>query len=201
MIKKLLFFVICFMGMQTVLSQEILATVTAEALPVHLLRKEDSPVLQLLPKETFLYAEQHNAAMVKVLFYAEKGNVWTEGYLAQRGIHYLSNGTKAEKTRFIIAYLTRFNEVAALKKNDLQPAFSLNLMIDMILEQTCVYKNTVIARLFMQSLLAVYDTLDEKQLYAVEELYHCQKELVEELVASEKNTFARTRIQQLIKEF
>ena len=200
MIKRLLFFVSFFMSMQTVFSQEILATVTAETLPVHLLRKEESPVLQILPKETFLYAELHNAAMVKVLFYADEGKVWTEGYLAQKGIQYLGNSTKAEKTRFIIAYLSRFNETAALTKESPQLTRPLNLLIDMILEQTCVYKNTVIARLFMQSLLTLYDTLDEKQLYALEELYQCQKELVDEMVSNEKNTFARTRIQKIIQE-
>lgn len=182
-------------------SQQILSINQEENAKVYLLRKEDSSVLKLLDTGEVVLAEESPASMVKVLFYEAASQAWTAGYVHQKSLHYLGSATKAEKTRFSLSYLQNLITNLSLSREvSPQAAASYNLLIDLFLEQSCTQKNASISKLFVASLFGLFDPNDEKQVYALEQMYGCQKACVDEALSKEKSIFVRDKIESIIQE-
>lgn len=194
--KKLYFLFSLLLTTVAGFAQQIIAQTTSQSVPVYLLRKESSPLLETLNNDVLLYAELTHFALVKVKFYKASQAAWTEGFVAQDQLRYISSANDAEKSEILTQFLRRYLQGEVLRNT--LPLPSYNLIIDMCLEQSCEQQNTVLARLFLESLFLRYESLDDKQIFAIEELYQCQKSIVDAALSNEKSTFVKEKIQAII---
>lgn len=172
---------------------------TLNQTPIYLMRKTDSSVIATINPDTFFYSEDSNASIIKIKFFDFDEQNWRDGFVENKNIRLFSNAEKSEKTRFVINYLRDFNKKFVQNKiTNEQININLNPLIEEIIYQTCVNKNQVVVKFFTQTLSNIYATLDEKQIYALEEMYRCNPESVLKNLEGEK---AKNEILKIIESF
>ena len=172
---------------------------TLNQTPIYLMRKTDSSVIATINPDTFFYSDDSNASIIKIKFFDFDEQNWRDGFVENKNIRLFSNAEKSEKTRFVINYLRDFNKKFVQNKiTNEQININLNPLIEEIIYQTCVNKNQVVVKFFIQTLSNIYATLDEKQIYALEEMYRCNPESVLKNLEGEK---AKNEILKIIESF
>lgn len=172
---------------------------TLNQTPIYLMRKTDSSVIATINPDTFFYSEDSNASIIKIKFFDFDEQNWRDGFVENKNIRLFSNAEKSEKTRFVINYLRDFNKKFVQNKiTNEQININLNPLIEEIIYQTCVNKNQVVVKFFTQTLSNIFATLDEKQIYALEEMYRCNPESVLKNLEGEK---AKNEILKIIESF
>lgn len=159
-------------------SQEILNFSIQES-PAFLIRKTDSSVVGYLKSETFFYSEDSNASIIKIRFYDKEEATWKEGFIENKDFKTFSNENNANKIKFVTNYLKEFNTKIRENKID-NKVFNatLNPLINEIIQLSCKFKNRILIKVFIETISEIHPNLDEKQLYALEEIYACNKQIV-----------------------
>lgn len=182
-------------------SQDVLSIVFEQPVAVYPVRSIESNSIDVLKPNDLLYIEPTQATMSKILFYSQSQKGWREGFAEHKFLQPISTASKSDKIRFCISYLKDFNRLAAhtpLESEYL--ANNFNLLIDVFLELACEHKNPPVTRFFIEALLHISYTYDEKHLYALEELYQCQRTTFLELL-NKTDTSTQNKIKELMQEW
>ena len=76
-------------------------------------------------------------------------------------------------------YLKEFNTKIRENKIDIKDFnATLNPLINEIIQLSCKFKNRILIKVFIETISEIHPNLDEKQLYALEEIYACNKQIV-----------------------
>lgn len=198
---KSLYSLLLIISSQIVMSQDVLSIVFEQSVPVFAVRSSDNAPIDELKPNDLIYIEPSSASIVKIQFYSKTQNGWREGFVEQKFIQTISSSTKADKIRFSVSYLKDFVKLSSQNKlSSDYLANNFNLLIDDFLELSCQHKNPPVTKLFVQSLFSLYYTYDEKHLYALEELFHCQKGIFNELLYT-TDSHTKQKINEYIKEW
>lgn len=199
--KKLFFLIIVFLIGNHAQSQEILSIVFNQKIPIYSVRSIESATIDELKPNDLIYIEPSTTSLVKIRFYSQTQNDWREGFADQKFIQPIGNSTKSDKIRFSVSYLKDFVKLSSQTKlySDYL-ANNFNLLIDEFLELSCQHKNQPVTRHFIKALFNIDYVYDEKHLYALEELYRCQKATFLELLNKEEAS-VQNKINEYISEW
>lgn len=199
--KKLFFLIIVFLIGNHAQSQEILSIVFNQKIPIYSVRSIESATIDELKPNDLIYIEPSTTSLVKIRFYSQTQNDWREGFADQKFIQPIGNSTKSDKIRFSVSYLKDFVKLSSQTKlySDYL-ANNFNLLIDEFLELSCQHKNQPVTRHFIEALFNIDYVYDEKHLYALEELYRCQKATFLELLNKEEAS-VQNKINEYISEW
>lgn len=169
--KKWILFtlLICY---QVIKAQDILGFVVEENIPVYLVRTEDSKIVNVLSASSFVYVEDSSLSLVKVNYYHTNDQSWTEGFVDKTHIKLIGNASKGEKVRFYAAYLKKYAQ--SLEPNDSKSTiYTFQPIIDEVTTLICG-GTKILAPTFLEIIFYHLPHLDEKQIFALEEIRDCQ---------------------------
>lgn len=199
--KKLFFLIIVFLIGIHAQSQEVLSIVFDQNIPIYSVRSIESATIDELKPNDLIYIEPSTTSLVKIRFYSKNQNGWREGFADQKFIQPIGNSTKSDKIRFSVSYLKDFVKLSSQTKLDSDYlANNFNLLTDEFLELSCQHKNPPVTRFFIEALFNIDYVYDEKHLYALEELYRCQKATFLELL-NKKEASVQNKINEYISEW
>lgn len=168
--KYILFFLLVFNHVAK--SQEIMGYVIEENIPVYLLRTEESKIINRLEPSSFVYIEDSPLSMVKVNYYHTNDQSWTEGFVDKMHIKLIGNASKGEKVRFYAAYLKKYAQTLDLNDSN-RAVYTFQPVIDDVTTLICGGAK-ILAPTFLEIIFYHLPHLDEKQIFALEEIKDCQ---------------------------
>lgn len=199
--KSIYLLIVCLLSGIQGQSQEVLSIVFDQKIPIYPVRSMDNTAIDELKPNDLIYIEPSTTSLVKIRFYSKTQNGWREGFADQKFIQPIGNSTKSDKIRFSISYLKDFVKLSSQTKLDSDYlANNFNLLIDEFLELSCQHKNPPVTRFFIEALFNIDYVYDEKHLYALEELYRCQKATFLELLNKEEAS-VQNKINEYISEW